>query len=690
MILGFDIETSSALEIGYGAWAYSLHPSTIVYCVAFAFAEEEHDYDYILWEPGLPWPKRVIDYIYSGGLVLAHNVGFEKSISKNILEGMGFPRIDVDQWVDTQAMGLEINLPMSLEGLAKSLGCKTQKDMDGAKTMLDMSKSIWDPMLKRYTYPYNTPENREILKKYCTIDVGSMLDSYFRMKEMPTNEKEIWRVDQIINERGVYLDKAFAIKCASVAKKRSAELSDEAFSITAGELLNSTSTPSLKKYLEAKNVTLPLVVRKTKKGFTKSPSAGKEAIIDLLKTDDLDDEVRALFNNRMEANKVTSLSKLDRVPKMVGPDGRLRFSLSYAGTTTNRWVAHGFQVQNMPKVKIKKHEFELIREILMQGSLDGLKMVSDKPLEAISQCLRSVISTPDGMELIAGDFTSIEARGIAWLANQNDKLDSFRSGVDTYILAALNVGAICSVHGTEFKKDECPECETHRQLGKVQELALGFGMGVVKFIDECASYGIRVEPKEARRIHTIWRKDNNRIVDFWADLEEAVKKAITNTKKIYRVRNLATWSTGLCLYIRMPSGDCIRYWRPRIKVVTKTIKIIDEHGNFKEFDMTGDEIQYFVTGKDKKNMYVDNLYGGKLADHVTQRLARDLLAQALVRIENTDPYNVVIHIHDSIAAEVPEGEGDVDEFCQLMSKLPEWASGMPIQVKGYRNKYFRG
>jgi len=675
-ILGVDIETSSAHDIRNGAWAYSQHESTIVYCVAFSLAWNSFPKRAnIEWEPGDDWPQPILEHIRGGGKVLAHNVGFEKSIFTNILTPHhDFPVIKSEQWIDTQAMGNAINMPASLGGLALALGCSVQKDTEGAALMRKMAKAISRD--DGYIYPYDTPKNRRRLVEYCSVDVGTMMDAYYKMKPLSEMEQKIWEVDQVINERGVFLDQEFAQKCASITDERSAELATEAFEISEGELPNSTGSPALKTWLESREISLPLANRKRKDGtFVKTPTANRQALEELLEGE-LPDDVRSIFNNRMEANKVASLSKLKRVPLMVGFDGRLRFSLSYSGTSTGRWIAYGLQVQNMPKTKLSREGFELVRELLQRGSLEGLKMVTDRPLEAISQCLRSVVASPPGHDLISGDFSSIEARGVAWLAEQNDVIDRFHEGADIYIYTAKSIGS------------------DNRQLGKVCTLALGFGMGPLKFHVEAAKYGITLELKEAKRIQKLWRSNNHKIVEFWDDLENACRGAILDmgvgSHTTRRVGRLAMWCKKECLFIRLPSGRTLRYWRPSVKFTTRDIKTVDDEGNIVETKMTSHEIQYYSVGKDKSTMQLDFLYGGKIADHVTQALARDLLACAVLRIESTDPYDVVIHIHDSVCAEVPTGAGDVNEFCTLMEQLPTWADGMPVAVEGYRDQCFRG
>ena len=686
-VLGVDIETASALDIKNGAWAYSQHPSTCVYCVVFTLARESCDYDYIVWEPGDKLPRDVVRHILNGGRVIAHNAGFEKSIFTNILnKDYEFPKIKRSQWIDTQAMGNTINLPMTLEGLANALGCGIKKDIEGSKVMIKMTKTEWDEEEDDWVYPNDTPENRARLVEYCALDVGAMMDSYFLMPELSFMEQRVWECDCVINERGVYLDQEFAAACTEVADARSGELSDEAFLHSNGHLPNSTGAPALKKWLEMKDVKLPMANRKGKDGkFTKTPCADKQAIGNLLDTK-LPDDVRLVFENRMEANKVASLSKLKRVPTMVGTDGRLKFSLNFQGTSTGRWIAYGLQIQNMPKTKMSPSRFDLVRVMLSLKSLEGLKMVADRPLEAISQCLRSIVSAPEGRELIAGDFSSIEARGVAWLAGQDDVIKKFHEGADIYVYTASTIGANCD---HEWAKS-CMKCAEHRQLGKVCTLALGFGMGDLKFHAEAAKYGIPLELLQARKIKKIWRKNNNKIVEFWGNLENAVRDAINNKGDVKKVGRLTIWCKKTCLFIRLPSGRTLRYWKPTVKLTTRKIDTVDDEGNIVEIEMTSHEIRYFQVADDKTTMKRDFLYGGKIADHVTQALARDLLAVAMMRVEETDPYDVVIHVHDSVCAEVPEGSGDVDEFCAIMEELPSWAHGMPVAVEGYRDRCFRG
>jgi len=549
-ILGIDLETASGVELKtYGAWAYSLDESTRCYCVVFGFATARGCYSFTRWQPGEPFPEPVATWIEAGRPVLAHNAAFEVAIWNNVLAER-VPMIADDQWRDTQPLGLAVNLPASLDGLAHALGCPIQKDLDGAKLMKRMAT------LRRgddgeWFSPDDTPENRQRLLAYCERDVGAMLDCWYRLPQLSTAEAAVYRVDLDINKRGVYLDQEFAGSCARLAEQRKAELDGEAFSLTAGELANSRAAPALKRWLADQWVMLPRIARKKKRadGTFKTAlteTADKNAVLGLLDDPNLASEVRAVLLNRMESNKVTSLSKLKRVPLMVDAAGRLRNALAYCGAHTGRWTSYGLQVHNLAKDRMDPGEGNLVRLALRRGDLDLLKFAVEQPLDAISQSIRSCVAAPPGRELIAADFSAIEARVVAWLAGQEDVLRLFYHGTDVYVYAAGNVGS------------------DNRQLGKVMVLALGYGMGALKFLDTAAAWGVCLEPREARRIQKAWRASNVAIVQFWHDLEDACRDAIRAVGKTFYCGLVSCVATASCLFVRLPSGRALRYWQPRI------------------------------------------------------------------------------------------------------------------------------
>ena len=279
-ILGVDIETSSAADIKkVSAWAYSQHPSTIVLCIVFCYSTGRDDVKrYDVWEPGDVVPTEIIDFLCAGGRMLAHNRSFEIAIWKNILEALGFSRVNDDQWLDTQPLGQAINLPSSLDGLARALGCPMQKDVEGKKVMLQMCKAKPDGD-GDWIYPFRDDVGKRFdLSQYCQTDVGTMLDCYWRLPKLSVTEALVLDADHKINCRGMFLNQSFARQCAVMANKRKAELDDETFDITAGELANSRAAPALKTWLKEHGVKLPTkITRKKQKDGTFKASRSETA-----------------------------------------------------------------------------------------------------------------------------------------------------------------------------------------------------------------------------------------------------------------------------------------------------------------------------------------------------------------------------------------------------------------------------
>ena len=214
-------------------------------------------------------------------------------------------------------------------------------------------------------------------------------------------------------------------------------------------------------------------------------------------------------------------------------------------------------------------------------------------------------------------------------------------------------------------------------------------MGPIKYADTAAGYGLKMSLKDARKSVLAWRKSNVAIVDLWAKLEEACRAAIVAPGVAIDVGAfLRVAATKECLMLRLPAGRVIRYWRPSVRSVTKKIQTVDEEGKIIEVTRESTEIQFFTSAVNAVEMERESTYSGKICENVTQAVARDLLAHAITVL---DPrYPVVVHVHDSIASEVPAGTGDVGEFCKIMSAVPPWAPGLPLAASGYRDVRFRG
>lgn len=673
-ILCVDIETCSNAAIQNGAAAYSEHESTAVWCVSFGAQDSADDEPQLwTWTPGSDLPEGIRNWIEDGGALLAHNAGFEMAIWRNILTPeFGWPLPKTSQWRCTQATAALANLPLSLEGLASVFKGSAQKDMDGNALMRRFAHAAYDPETETYDYPIPNDDELNALFDYCEADVVATLNVWFKLPQMSEHELAVWHTDQRINERGVKIDTEFVQQMAMMAERRKRQLGDDVFRITGSLLANSTSTPSLKAWLKEEGVDLPVMERRKDGVVTEVETLNKAAVNEMLKRDDIEGAVHAVLTNRVEANKSASLAKLKRVPNMVGRDGRLRGALRYSVAHTGRWASSGIQVHNLPKDKREPEHRDRVLRCIRDGSLDRLVLTEPRPLEAMSESLRAMVVAGPGKDLIAADYAAIEARVLAWLADDSSLLTLFSEGADIYVKAAEDVGS------------------DSRQLGKVCTLALGYGMGPIKFASTATSWGVPLDLREARRVQRAWRDANSAIVNLWFELETAVRNAIENRGTKYEVGKLTVVADSRCLLIRLPSGRCIRYWRPSVRRATRVVPCVTPEGEIEEREMDVSEIRFYTVGPGKGRMVAETTYGGKLVENVTQAVARDLLAHALVNLESKG-FRVVLHVHDSIAAEVRHGsEKTVEEFCYHMTELPDWAYGCPVTADGYRSSMFQG
>lgn len=659
-MLGIDFETCSAVDLKrVGAWAYAGHASTRVYCMAWAFDDEEP----AIWTPDQPLPERIATHLRAGGAVLAHNATFEAAVIERTLE---WDTGDID-WHDTALLAAAANLPRSLEGIGKALGVRELKDTEGGRTAIDLSR-VAVAADGSYVYPVPDDEQLAELFGYCCQDVRAMRACWRRLPKLDIAERELMRLDRLVNRRGVSCDVERARLLAQLAAKRGTVLHDHMERLTLGLVPKTTSVPALRDWLEAQGVVLPKLLRKLKEGPTQTTTLNAEALRAVAATTTHPAHVREVAAVRLEAGKLSSLSKLARVPELLDADHRLRGLLRAYGAHTGRWTSHGLQLHNFPRDRLGGMR-AIYEQLLADGGGEHLDLL-DEPLSVLSQLLRSIVVAAPGRTLLAGDFSAIEARVLAWLAGEQKVLDTFASGRDIYVEDAASIGS------------------DNRQLGKVCRLGLGYGMAEKKLVVTARGYGVTLEPKEARRVKIAWRAANPRIVDLWASLEEAVREAIATENVTFAAGRLRVQRRGVCLGVRLPSGRLLRYWRPHTATVKKTIESVDAEGNDVTKVVEMNVIRYWTA--EGKGMVPVETYGGKLVENATQAVARDVLGAALLRVEAAG-FPVVLHVHDSVLAEVPADRATAAEKRRFLDTLvvpPAWAGGLPLAADGYAGQRF--
>lgn len=677
--LHIDFETRSTVELKTaGADVYARHPTTDPWCLGWALGDD----DVKLWkrEDG-ELPNAVRSHVCHGGIVLAHNAPFELAIWNNVMTTRyDWPTLDPEQVRCTMAMSYAMGLPGALEEVAAAVGLNMQKDAVGHRIMLQLAKPrkvepdgtiVW----------WDNQEKLDRLYEYCKQDVRTERELAKRVLPLSDKEQRVWQLDYRINQRGIAVDVPTAIRALEVVEAEGRRLNEKMREVTNGAVSTCNAVGQLGDWIRTQGVEMDGVA--------------KADVIDALAEEDLPESVRKALVIRQEAGKA-STAKLKAMIRGACEDGRMRSLFQYHGASTGRWAGRRVQKHNLPRPKIKQAEIEDMFDLLGKDDLtafdkaDWIFLLHGNPLQILSDCIRGFFTSAPGKDLIAGDFVNIEGRCLAWEAGENWKLRAFQDfdkgvGPDIYKLTyARSFGVPVEDVSSE-----------HRQIGKVEELALGYQGGVGAFQSMAKAYNLIVSDERADEIKVAWRNQHPAVVRYWYALEEAALNAVRNPGlQTYAGpddhRQIAFKKKGSFLWLRLPSGRALCYPYPRIE------EIDTPWGDLK------DAVTYMtVIDPTKKSKVISDpyahrswqrvsTYGGKLAENVTQAIARDLLAEALLRLDEQG-LPIVSHVHDEVVGEVRDGlPSSVEQaMWRIMAEPPEWAAGLPVAVEGWRGKRYR-
>lgn len=691
--LHVDFETRSTVGLKKaGAYVYAEHPTTDVWCMAYAFGNGPVE----IWRMGEPMPEAVADHISAGGIMYAHNAAFERAIWHHIMTGRyGWIEPTVDQWRCTMSYGYAMALPGKLEHMAAALGSAAQKDMAGHRLMLAMSRPRKrrkgepekDSNGQAIIYWRDKPEDVARLHDYCKSDVEAERTSDKRLVRLRPFEQRLWHLDQDINDRGVHVDVELARRMQAIVEHQQAALDAEMARVTDYAVSAGTNVIQLKEFLKARGVELGEKLNKKTMAYV--DTLDKEAIVQILARPDVPDACRRALELRQEASKA-SVTKVDALLRGMSPDGRARGLMQYHAANTGRWGGRRFQPQNLkrpPEDFDCDGAIDVILRYDTATAVAALDSMFAAPLDALSYILRGLIKAPPGKKIVAADFTSIEGVVLPWLAGEQFKLDAFRryiagKGPDMYIVAA---SGIYGIPVEQMSKKTHP---AERQIGKVAELACGYGGGVGAFQVMAHGYGVKVSDTKADEIKTAWREAHTNVVKFWKALENAALDAIAYPGKVFAAGDIKYRVVGSFLWCQLPSGRALCYPYPAIRPVMTpwgewkdavTFKTQPNQSNFRKIVDDGTNTSVWAR---------ISTYGGGLAENVTQAASRDLLAEAMFRLEDAG-YPIILHVHDENVSEVDEDFGSVDEYEEIMSELPPWAKGLPVACSGFEGERYK-
>lgn len=658
--LSIDLETYSDVNLKKaGLYRYVQSPAFEI--LLFAYSFDGAPTQVIDMAQGEEIPMEVIHALTNPQcLKHAYNAAFEwYCLSKYM--GAQLPPA---QWRDTMLHGLYAGYTAGLDATGRALGIPEDKQkLTTGKALIRYFCVPCKPTKanggRTRNYPHHDPEKWELFKTYNGQDVVAEIEIERRLSVFPVPDfvQKQWETDLLINARGVAVDMDFCEGALELGETIRAQLTDEAVQLSG--LQNPNSVKQLARWLSAETGDDITTLR-------------KETIKELLGRDNAD-HVQRMLEIRQELGK-TSTKKYDAIEAAVCDDGRVRGLLQFYGANrTGRWAGRLVQVQNLPRTYTEPLEFA--RELVKGRKLDALRTVYGSPNDTLSQLIRTAFVAAPGNILIDADFSAIEARVISWLADEEWRLEVFRTHGKIYEASASQMFGV----PLERIKKGNPEYSL-RQRGKVAELALGYQGGVPAMRQmDTGKLLADLPDEEIKDIVDKWRNTNPKIRNLWYSFNDAAIRVIQNGGSL-RVR-CCTFARECdcirgttCMTISLPSGRKLYYVEPSVG----------------ENRWGGPSITYMGVN-DKNKWGRIETYGGKLVENVVQAIARDCLAQAIEHLEAAG-LPVVFHIHDEVVidtAAFDTNDAMLDKVVKIMSTPIPWAEGLPLGADGWVGAFFK-
>ena len=643
-ILHIDLETYSSVDIRKcGVYRYVDSPDFEI--LLFAYSYDEEPVTVIDLAQGETIPEAVLTDITNKDIIkVAHNATFERVCLGKYIGHI----LSAEQWHCTMVHTLALGLPGSLDSAGKALNLDEDKQkMAVGKRLITYFCKPCKPTnangQRTRNYPYHDLDKWNLFKEYNKQDVVTEMEIYKSLMKSPLPESEhnFYCLDQAINDYGIRVDEDLMQKVIGFSKEYGAQLRKECEDITGG--INIHSIVQLKQWLSQQE-------------GRQINSLTQESVIELLSSD-LDPDSRRILELRQETGK-TSVKKYEAFQRSMCHDGRIHGAFQFYGAgRTGRWAGRLIQPQNFPRNSFE--DIGLAREMVKAEKWDEIEMLYGSANDVFSTLIRTLIIPPEGMTFAIADYSAIEARVVAWMADEKWRQDVFAKGGDIYCMSATQMfGVPVEKHGQNSHL---------RKKGKVAELACGYGGGVGA-LRKMGGEQMGLSEKEMEEIVKKWRRSSPHVCKLWRELGDAAIEALDTRLRVKCRHGVGFRYANGILFMDLPSGRSLAYAQPR-------------------YD--GKDLSYMGIQSNKKWGRI-HTWGGKLTENLIQALARDCLAISMQKIMNAG-YHIVMHVHDEVIVEVPEGDAEehLKKIEDLMGEPIEWAQGLLLTADGFTSPYYR-
>lgn len=639
--LAIDIETYSDVSLSdCGVHRYAASEQFEI--LLFAYSLNDEPTQIIDLASGEKIPDEIMEYLMDDSVIkTAYNAAFERNCINRFF-GLS---LKPEGWRCTLVQASMLSLPLSLEGVGEALNLDKKKMSDGK----DLIRYFCMPCRptkanggRTRNLPSDAPEKWELFKTYCIrdVDVEKQIRNKLAKFPIPDREQKLYCMDQRINDRGIMVDQELighAVACDLLYKET---VTKKAYEISGLENPNSVS--QLKDWLNEKGIEVD--------------SLAKAAVEELV--ENTQGDVAEMMKLRLAMSK-TSVKKYEAMERSVCPDGRVHGLLQFYGANrTGRWAGRLVQIHNLPQNHME--DLELARSLVKEGRYDLVELLYDSTPDVLSELIRTAFVARPGCRFIVSDFSAIEARVMGYLAGEGWVMEEFRGAGKIYEQTASKMFHI--------PIGEITKGSPYRARGKVASLACQYGgaegalisMGALNFVEE----------EELKGLVQSWRTANPHIVNYWYEIDGAVKAAVKE-RKMTKVGMVTVYYQSGMLKIALPSGRVLSYVRPRMTV--------NRFGS--------ESVSYEGIGTNRKWTRIES-YGAKFCENIVQATARDVLAEAMLRLEKKG-FDIVCHIHDEVVLEVPEGSSSVEEVNEIMAVCPDWCEGLPLKAAGFESPFYK-